>query len=71
MDSFILDTNIFIDALSARILDYLNFNLFYVSQVVFKEEIIKQIPLLLNFNLKTGYLVSATYEYGVQKLITF
>ena len=71
MDSFILDTNIIIDALSARILDYLNFNLFYVSQVVFKEEIIKQIQILLNFNLKTGYLVSATYEYGVQKLITF
>ena len=38
---------------------------------VYSEKIIKQIPLLLNFNLKTGYLVSATYEYGVQKLITF
>ena len=59
MDSFILDTNIIIDALSARILDYLNFNLFYVSQVVFKEEIIKQIPSLFNYNLN---LINETYE---------
>ena len=59
MESFILDTNIIIDALSAGIINCLNFNLFYVSQVVFKEEIIKQIPSLLNFNLN---LINETYE---------
>lgn len=43
MDNFLLDTNIIIDASSAKIIDCLNYNSFYVSQVVFKEEVIKQI----------------------------
>ena len=53
MDSFLLDTNIIIDANSARILKHLNYMSFYVSQVVFKEEMNKQIPDLCNYNLNT------------------
>ena len=53
MDSFLLDTNIIIDANSARILKHLNYMSFYVSQVVFKEEMNKQIPNLCNYNLNT------------------
>lgn len=53
MNNFLLDTNIIIDSFSAGILKCLNCNLFYISQVVFKEEVIKQIPSLSssNFNI--------------------
>lgn len=42
-DNYILDTNIIIDFQSAEILSYLNCNLFFVSNVVYTEEISKQI----------------------------
>ena len=51
MDKFLLDTNVIIDAFSAKILECLNYSSFYVSQVVFKEEIAKQIPTICNYNL--------------------
>lgn len=43
MDRFLLDTNIIIDAFSADLLTHFNFSAFFISQVVFKEEINKQI----------------------------
>ena len=42
MKKFLFDTNIIIDAVSAEIVRCLKYKKFYVSQVVFKEEIIKQ-----------------------------
>ena len=42
-DNYILDTNIIIDFQSAEILRYLNCDLFFVSNVVYTEEISKQI----------------------------
>ena len=38
MDKFLLDTNVIIDAFSAKILECLNYSSFYVSQVVFKKK---------------------------------
>ena len=43
MNNFLLDTNIIIDAYSANLLCHFKLNAFYISQVVFKEEIKKQI----------------------------
>ena len=59
MDKFLLDTNVIIDAFSAKILECLNYSSFYVSQVVFKEEIAKQIPTIGNYNLN---LLNESYE---------
>ena len=59
MDKFLLDTNVIIDAFSAKILECLNYSSFYVSQVVFKEEIAKQIPTICNYNLN---LLNESYE---------
>ena len=59
MSNFLLDTNIIIDSLSAGIINCLNVNLFYVSQVVFKEEGVKQIPSILSINLN---ILNETYE---------
>ena len=59
MDKFLLDTNVIIDAFSAKILECLNYSSFYVSQVVFKGEIAKQIPTIDNYNLN---LLNESYE---------
>ena len=59
MDSYVLDTNVIIDALSADILHCLYCNCFYVSQVVFKEEINKQAKSLY---IKDFNIINETFE---------
>ena len=44
-NNYILDTNVIIDFQSAKILSCLNYRLFYVSNVVYKEEIVKQLHI--------------------------
>lgn len=46
MANFLLDTNVIVDASSAKILECLKYSLFYVSYVVYKEEVLKQIPII-------------------------
>lgn len=59
MDSYVLDTNVIIDAVSADILNCLNHNCFYVSQVVFIEEISKQAKSL---SIKDFNIINETLE---------
>ena len=75
MSSFILDTNIIIDAFSANILHCLKFSGFMVSQVVFQEEVIKQISVCNNdlnlINESFDELVSANNYHENNKHISF
>ena len=75
MSNFLLDTNVIIDAYSANILHYLNYSEFMVSQVVFKEEVSKQIPICRdNLNLineSFDELISAEQYKGNNKQISF
>ena len=59
MNNFLLDTNIIIDAFSADLLRYFKFDAFYISQVVFREEIKKQIS---SSNEDDFNLINESYE---------
>ena len=64
MSGFILDTNIIIDFQSAEILSYLNYNLFFVSNVVYTEEISKQIKSdSYCYELREGSLTKKENSY--------
>ena len=76
MDSFLLDTNIIVDAFSAGILECLNYKSFFVSYVVLKEEIIKQVPVgyytyLNTLNEKADELLAAQKYSDLNKSISF
>ena len=65
-DNYILDTNIIIDFQSAEILSHLNCNLFFVSNVVYNEEISKQIKSDSYHQLN---LINESYEEVIRKTI--
>lgn len=76
MNNYLLDTNVIIDACSAKILQCLNYKAFYVSQVVFKEEIIKQVPGLTQTDLNIlnesfEELINAQEYHNCNKKISF
>ena len=59
LDSYLLDTNIVVDALSADILNKLFIPQFKVLRIVLLEEIKKQIK---DFNINSNNILNETYE---------
>ena len=59
LDSYLLDTNIVVDALSANILNKLFIPQFKVLRIVLLEEIKKQIK---DFNINSNNILNETYE---------
>ena len=59
LDSYLLDTNIVVDALSANILNKLFIPQFKVLRIVLLEEINKQIK---DFNINSNNILNETYE---------